>query len=77
MCVCMRAYSILYLVGRAAAFFFFFFVDRGPWTVDRGYGGAWGLARRLQYLVHVGGTLSRSLCSDVEEHTGEYNDNVY
>lgn len=69
MCVCMRAYSILYLVGRAAAFF--------SWTVDRGYGGAWGLARRLQYLVHVGGTLSRSLCSDIEEHTGEYNDNVY
>lgn len=65
----MRAYSILYLVGRAAAFFL--------WTVDRGYGGAWGLARRLQYLVHVGGTLSRSLCSGVEEHTGEYNDNVY
>lgn len=65
----MRAYSILYLVGRAAAFFL--------WTVDRGYGGAWGLARRLQYLVHVGGTLSRSLCSDVEKHTGEYNDNVY
>lgn len=30
-----------------------------------------------EYLVHVGGTLSRSLCSDVEEHTGEYNDNVY
>lgn len=59
----MRAYSILYLVGRAAAF--------SLWTVDRGYGGAWGLARRLQYLVHVGGTLSRSLCSGVEEHTGE------
>lgn len=71
----MRAYSILYLVGREAAFFFFLFC--GPWTVDRGYGGAWGLARRLQYLVHVGGTLSRSLCSGVEEHTGEYNDNVY
>lgn len=72
MCVCMRAYSILYLVGRAAAFFLC-----GPWTVDRGHGGAWGLARRLQYLVHVGGTLSRSLCFGVEEHTGEYNDNVY
>lgn len=70
---------ILYTVPSRAGSsgFFFFFLFCGPWTVGRGYGGAWGLARRLQYLVHVGGTLSLSLCSDVEEHTGEYNDNVY
>lgn len=69
--MCLHA-CILYTVPSRAGSSVFFL-----WTVDRGYGGAWGLARRLQYLVHVGGTLSRSLCSDVEEHTGEYNDNVY